>query len=165
MKTGVVPPVRNEAGFVLVENIWVKVEEGAQRTGHHIDHVRRLARENMRVQEDKRRLRVRKEGRAYEIWLPDLVDYIEKRIPVTMQKLDLSSVEETWVNASEAAEIIGYHSSYTSHLARQMADTPEDEREIRIKKRSTGMEMWLPDLMVYVSKVGRGPKKRHPKDT
>lgn len=150
---------------MLVEEIWVKVDEGAERTGHHVDHVRRLARENMRLPEDERLLRVRKEGKAYEIWLPDLVNYVDKRIPVTMKELDLSTVEETWVNAAEAAEITGYHRTYISHLGMQMARTPENEREIRIKQRATGRELWLPDLMVYVSKVGRGPKKRLPKNT
>jgi len=149
----------------LVEAIWVKVEEGAQRTGRHVDHVRRLARENMRLPEDKRLVRVRKESRAYEVWLPDLVNYIEKRIPATQQNLDLSKIEETWVNAAEAAEITGYHRDYTSKLAMTMARMPEAEREIRIKERSTGREMWLPDLVAYVGKIGRGPKKRHPKDT
>jgi hypothetical protein len=150
---------------VLVENIWVKVDEGAERTGHHVDHVRRLARENMRLPEDERLLRVRKEGKAYEIWLPDLVNYVDKRIPVTMNHVELSKVEETWVNAAEASEITGYHRTYISQLAMHMARTPENEREIRIKQRATGRELWLPDLMVYVSKVGRGPKKRLPKDT
>lgn len=149
----------------MVEEIWVKVDEGAQRTGHHVDHVRRLARENMRLPDDERLLRVRKEGKAYEIWLPDLVNYVENRIPVTMKQLNLSSIEETWVNAAEAAELTGYHRTYLSQLAMQMARTPEDEREIRIKQRATGREMWLPDLMIYVSKVGRGPKKRHLQNT
>jgi hypothetical protein len=77
----IVPPVRSEAGFLLVEEIWVNVEEGAQRTGYNIDHVRRLARENLRLPEDERLMRVRKETRAYEIWLPDLINYVERRIP------------------------------------------------------------------------------------
>jgi len=150
---------------LLVEAIWVKVDEGAQRTGRHIDHVRRLARENIRLPEAERLLKVRKEGKAYEIWLPDLVNYIERRVPATMEQLDLSDVAQEWVSSTEAAEIFGYHRSYLSHLAMQMAETPEDEREIRIKKRPHGTEMWLPDLTVYVNKIGRGPKKRRPKDT
>lgn len=146
---------------MLSEQIWVGVDEGAKRTGGHIDYIRRLARDNMRLPEDERFLHVRKEGRAYEIWLPDLVNYVEKRIPATMAQLDLSKVEKIWVNASEAVEITGYHRSHVSKLSAQMAQKPESEREIQIKKRSTGTELWLPDLIAYVSKVGRGPKKHH----
>lgn len=160
----IVPSVRSEAGFLLVEEIWVNVEEGAQRTGYHLDYVRRLARENLRLPEDERSMRVRKEKYAYEIWLPDLVNYVTKRVPANIQNLEPSKAEEIWVNASEAAEIIGYHRRYVSTLAMQMLRTPEDEREIRAKQRSNGAELWLPDLIAYIRKVGRGPKKRHTKD-
>jgi len=93
------------------------------------------------------------------------VNYIEKRTPATKQNLDLSKIEETWVSSTEAAEITGYHRRYVSTLAMQMAAMPEDQREIRIKKRPHGTELWLPDLMAYVNKVGRGPKKHRLKDT
>jgi hypothetical protein len=148
---------------ILVEEIWVNVQQGAEKTGRHIDHIRRLARESWRLPEDQRPIRIRKDGHPYLIWLPDLVNYVEKRIPVTMQKLDLSDVEKTWVSATEAAEITGYNRDYLSKLAGDMSRKPEGEREIRTKKRPHGMEMWLPDLVAYTHKVGRGSKKRFPK--
>ncbi len=148
----------------MVEEIWVNVEEGAERTGYHLDYVRRLARENMRLPEDERMLRVRKDGHAYTIWLPDLIDYVQKRVPLQLKNADLSSVEEVWVNAAEASEITGYHRRYISTLAMQMLRVPEGEREIRAKQRSNGAELWLPDLIVYIHKVGHGPKKRQQKD-
>jgi hypothetical protein len=148
---------------LLVEEIWVKVDEGAQRTGRHIDHVRRLARDNIRLPEEKRLVRVRKEGKAYEVWLPDLVNYIEKRVPATMRNLDLSSIEQTWVNTTEAAEATGYNRDYLSTLALRMFQKPEDEREIKTKKRANGYEMWLPDLIAYTHRVKHGPQgKRKP---
>jgi hypothetical protein len=150
-------------GSFLAEQIWVSVREATQITGYNLDHVRRLARENWRRSENERLLRVRKDGHAYTIWLPDLINYIEKRIPATMQNVDLSSVEKTWVNAAEGSEMTGYHRSYISKLASQMLEKPENEREIRVKKRATGSELWLPDLVTYTHKVGRGPKKRTPK--
>jgi len=142
----------------LVEEIWVKVDDGAQRTGHHIDHVRRLARESWRMPEAERRVRVRKDGRAYEIWLPDLINYVVKGIPATMQNLDLSSIEQTWVNTAEAAEATGYNRDYLSTLALRMSQKPENEREIKTKRRANGYEMWLPDLIVYTYKVKHGPQ-------
>lgn len=150
--------VCSEAGFALVEEIWVNVEEGAQRTGYNIDHVRRLARESLRLPEKERLMRVRKENRAYEIWLPDLINYIERRIPYTTDDLDLDSVEQIWVNTAEAAEYTGYNRGHLSLLGMQMWNKPENEREIKTKKRSSGYEMWLPDLVVYTNKIGRGPQ-------
>jgi hypothetical protein len=129
-------------------------------TGYHLDHVRRLARESWRLPEDQRPIRVRKDGHAYEIWLPDLINYVEKRIPATMQNIDLSSVEKTWVNTTEGAEITGYSRDYLSGLAVRMLEKPEEEREIKIKKRANGNELWLPDLIIYKHKVKHGPQRK-----
>jgi hypothetical protein len=148
---------------LLVEEIWVNVEEGAERTGYNIDHVRRLARENLRLPEAERSMHVRRERHAYEIWLPDLVNYVTKRVPANIQNLESAKVKKIWVNAAEGAEITGYHRRYVSTLAMQMLRKPEKEREIRAKQRSNGAELWLPDLVAYVNRVGRGPKKRTPK--
>jgi hypothetical protein len=146
----------------LAEEIWVSVAQATQMTGYNHDHVRRLARESWRLPEDHRRIRVRKDDHAYEIWLPDLINYIERRIPPpALPNIDLSDIEETWVSSTEAAEMTGYNRQYLSKLAMEMSGKPEKEREIRIKKRPAGTEMWLPDLMAYRYRVGRGPKKRN----
>src|SRR5574341_1337508 len=110
----------NGARSLSSQEIWVNVAEGARRTGYNLDHVRKLARDSWRLPENERPLRVRKDNHAYAIWLPDLINYVERRIPATMQNIDLSAIEATWVNASEAAEITGYHRDYTSKLALQM---------------------------------------------
>jgi hypothetical protein len=71
--------------------------------------------------------------------------------------------EEIWVNLSEAAEIMRYNLLSVRKLADRLSKQPEAEREIRMRKRSFGWEMWLPDLMVYMSKPRRGPKPKRAK--
>src|SRR5262249_53941707 len=122
--------------------------------------VRRLARENMRLPENERLIRVRKEGHAYAIWLPDLINYAEKRAPDSAENSDEAPIEEIWVNTNEGAQITGYNRSYMSNLAVEMWERPESEREIRTRKRSTGIELWLPDLMAYRRKLRHGPLRK-----
>lgn len=69
--------------------------------------------------------------------------------------IDDSRIEETWVNVTEGAEITGYNRGYVVKLAKVIWDQPEAEREIRLRKRSNGYELWLPDLVRYAQK--RGP--------
>ena len=140
---------------MLSEEIWVTVDEGAERTGYSIDHVRRLARENMRLPEAERSLRVRRDTHAYAIWLPDLMNYFQKIENGHPQ----NPAEEIWVNTAEAAEITGYHRTYLSRLASKMWNTPEDEREIKTKRRGGNFEMWLPDLLLHQHVGGKGPRK------
>ncbi len=72
--------------------------------------------------------------------------------------IDNHLTEETWVNLTEGAHYTGYSREYVFKLARRMWEQPEGERQIRVRKRSNGYEMWLPDLMEYAGK--RGPYKR-----
>jgi hypothetical protein len=69
----------------------------------------------------------------------------------------LGVMETIWVNVTEGAEITGYHRDYVVKLARKMWKKPEDEREIKLRKRSNGYDIWLPDLMNYIENIGRGP--------
>ena len=74
-----------------------------------------------------------------------------------------SYVEEIWVNSAEGAEITGYSRQYMTRLATIMNKKPEAEREIKLKRRTYGYEMWLPDLIDYIENVGHGPhRKRNP---
>jgi hypothetical protein len=142
-----------------VEEIWVNVEEGARRTGYHLDHVRRLARENWRLPENERYIRIRKDGHAYAIWLPDLIHYFEGNNAARVTSPD----EEIWVSVREAADMIGYTRSYVTKIAVTMLEKTEAEREIQVRKRSFGYELWLPDLLVHTTKKGIGPQgKRKP---
>jgi hypothetical protein len=74
-----------------------------------------------------------------------------------MSDSELEKVEEIWVNLTEASEITGYNSGSLRKMALTMAQEPEETRAVRIRKRSNGWEMWLPDLMVYVKRARRGP--------
>jgi hypothetical protein len=139
----------------LAEEKWVSVAEATQITGYNHDHVRRLARENWRLPQDQRRIRVRMEGQAYAIWLPDLVSYFGEGDNGDVQNPE----EQIWVNTTEGEEATGYNRAYLSQLAGKMWAKPESEREIRTKKRAGGYEMWLPDLLRHKQKGRRGPKK------
>jgi hypothetical protein len=58
-------------------DVWVSTNEAVERTGYFHTHVRKLARENWNLPEDQRFIRVRRPIDRYEIWLPDLLKYIE----------------------------------------------------------------------------------------
>jgi hypothetical protein len=68
--------------------------------------------------------------------------------------------QETWVNVTEAAEITGYNRGYILKLATKIWRLPEDEREIQLRKRSSGYDIWLPDLLAYIEKPFRGPQPK-----
>lgn len=144
----------------VVEEIWVNVAEGAEITGYHPDHVRRLARENGRLPEEQRYIQIRKDSSGYAIWLPDLMNYIKRGNPFINPVPDHQSFDEMWVNTREGAEKTGYNRQYVKLLAMRIWRQTEKERSIRIRKRSNGFELWLPDLMAYVGLPGRGPQRK-----
>jgi len=76
-----------------------------------------------------------------------------------MSDVELEKIEpkEIWVDLYEAAEIIGYNYHSMRRLIYGMSQQPEDEREIKLRKRTSRWELWLPDLIKYVEKPGRGP--------
>ncbi len=138
-----------------VAEIWVTAAEGAEKTGFHLDHVRRLARENWRLPEVKRFIRIRKESEEYAIWLPDLMNYATKNMPLPDENVD-----EIWVNTSEASVITGYNQRHLKRLANKFWHMPEEDRSIRVLNRTGRYEMWLPDLVYYLSQPGRGPQPK-----
>jgi hypothetical protein len=148
-----------------IEQIWVNVAEGAEKTGYHPDHVRRLARENERLPEAQRFIRIRKDPREYAIWLPDLMNYAKRGNPFANSDSSHQLVEEIWVNTTEGANITGYNVDYLRQLAQKMWQQPEGERAIKMLNRSRRYEMWLPDLIAYIEGLGHGPQpKRTNKD-
>jgi hypothetical protein len=60
-----------------VEQIWVSTSEGAEITGYNADYLQQLARKISRQPEDERAIKVRSRSKRYELWLPDLVNYIK----------------------------------------------------------------------------------------
>ena len=75
-------PVRD----IDVEEIWVNVTEGAEIIGYHPDYVRKLARDNWSMPENERSLVVRRHSGGYMLWLPDLIDYVNKKNRISHAK-------------------------------------------------------------------------------
>jgi len=71
-----------------------------------------------------------------------------------------SIVEEIWVNVTQAADITGYNRQYVLRLARNLWKLPEKSRPIKMWKRSSGYDLWLPDLMNYIENIGHGPHRK-----
>jgi hypothetical protein len=67
------------------------------------------------------------------------------------------NVDEIWVNTTEAAEFTGYNYHSIRKVIQRIASQPEESREIKMRRRTTGWEMWLPDLMAYVKRPRSGP--------
>ena len=65
--------------------------------------------------------------------------------------------QEIWVNVTEAAEMTGYHRDYIKKLAMKIWKLPENERSVQMRKRSSGFDIWLPDLVAYLRENGHGP--------
>ena len=65
--------------------------------------------------------------------------------------------QEIWVMASEGAELTGYSTRYLGQLAKKYSLLPEDERDIKVRKRGGRHELWLPDLLRYIDEIGYGP--------
>ena len=65
--------------------------------------------------------------------------------------------QEIWVMMSEGAEITGYNGRYLEQLAKKNSRLPEDERDIKVRKRGGRLEVWLPDLLRYIKEIGYGP--------
>ena len=59
-----------------VEPIWVTTAEAAEITGYNRKHVMRLALQMWRQPEAERSIKVRRRS-IYELWLPDLMNYIK----------------------------------------------------------------------------------------
>ena len=74
-----------------------------------------------------------------------------------MSDAELEKVEEIWVNISEATEITGYNSGSLRKLAWTMFQEAGEQPAVKVRKRSNGWEIWLPDLLAYVKRPRRGP--------
>jgi AAA+ ATPase superfamily predicted ATPase len=60
------------------QEIWVITSEGAEITGYSQEYLEQLARKNRRLPEDERVIKLRKRAGRYDLWLPDLLRYIEE---------------------------------------------------------------------------------------
>lgn len=73
-------------------------------------------------------------------------------------------IAKNWVNVTEAAEIIGYHRKTVAKLVLATWKLPENERLLRLQRRSNGYMIWLPDLIQYSKQKGHAPqpKRKNP---
>jgi hypothetical protein len=71
--------------------------------------------------------------------------------------ISITPDQEIWVLTTEGAEVTGYNGQYLKKLAQRMSKLPEDERDIKIRKRVGRYELWLPDLLRYIDEIGYGP--------
>ena len=60
------------------QQIWVMTGEGAELTGYNAIYLQKMARKNLTLPEDERVIRVRMRRSRYELWLPDLLRYIDE---------------------------------------------------------------------------------------
>ncbi len=60
------------------QEIWVITPEGAELTGYSREYLERLANKNFRLPDDERLIKIRKRAGRYELWLPDLLRYIDE---------------------------------------------------------------------------------------
>jgi len=82
-----------------------------------------------------------------------------------MSDAPLENVGESWVTVTEATQITGYNYSSMRKLIWKVASQPEAEREIKLRKRSYGWELWLPDLMALLEKPRRGPQRKRKQES
>jgi hypothetical protein len=64
--------------FAPEQQIWVTTREGAEVTGYNKQYLEKLAKKNWRLPENERDIKIRNRSRRYELWLPDLLIYIEE---------------------------------------------------------------------------------------
>ena len=79
-----------------------------------------------------------------------------------MSDAEIEKIEpqEIWVDLREAAEITGYNSGSVKKIAQRMERQPEDQRQVKIRKRTSRWELWLPDLIAYLDGPRHGPQRK-----
>ena len=72
--------------------------------------------------------------------------------------IEITPEQEIWVMTREGAELTGYSREYVEKLAHKNLQLPEDERQIKVRRRSGHYyELWLPDVLRYIDEIGYGP--------
>ncbi len=144
---------------LTTEQIWVTTKQAAEVTSYHPRSLDRLIRNMLLQSEVERRIRIQQDDNGYQIWLPDLIDFVAQYGAGRL----LNEVEEIWVNTPEAAEITGYTQEYVQKLARKNWNLPEDQRLIKVRFRANRYDVWLPDLVNFILVHGHGPHQKTPK--
>ncbi len=73
---------------------------------------------------------------------------------------DTDKIEEIWVTVTEAAQMTGYSRDRVQRIAYNNWSLPEEEREIVMRRNSSGYLIYLPSLVEYSLVPGNGPKAK-----
>jgi hypothetical protein len=60
------------------QEVWVMTAEGAELTGYNARYLEKLAKKNSLLPENERDIKVRMRSNRHELWLPDLLRYIQE---------------------------------------------------------------------------------------
>ena len=60
------------------QEIWVMTTEGSEITGYNRRYLEQLAKKNSKLPENERSIKVRMRSHRHELWLPDLLRYIDE---------------------------------------------------------------------------------------
>ncbi|MCA0457927.1 MAG: hypothetical protein LCI00_28430 [Chloroflexi bacterium] len=60
------------------QEIWVMTTEGANITGYNSRYLQQLAKKNAQLPDNERFIKVRMRSNRHELWLPDLLHYIDE---------------------------------------------------------------------------------------
>ncbi|MEO8609090.1 MAG: hypothetical protein ABI690_14465 [Chloroflexota bacterium] len=77
-------------------------------------------------------------------------------------ELEKTEPKDVWVDIYEAAERTGYSVDGMRKVAQRIGRLPEEQREIKMRKRTSRWELWLPDVIAYVERPFRGPHSKRP---
>ena len=141
------------------EQIWIPVKEAAEMTGYTPAYLTALVKDMLLQPENERPMQVRQVSNGYEIWQPDLIEFVAQYAAGRLHR----DVKRIWVSTTEGAEITGYNRDHVIKLARDNWRIEENHRLIRVRRKAGHYDIWLPDLMKYIAEHGYGPtqKKRN----
>jgi hypothetical protein len=80
-------------------------------------------------------------------------------MPMADAELEKLDSPEIWVDLYEGAEITGYSVVGLRKIAHRMMQLPEEERQVKVRKRTSRWELWLPNLLAYVNQPNRGSRQ------
>jgi hypothetical protein len=86
--------------------------------------------------------------------------WVKVWMPMSDAELEKLDSQEIWVVLYEAAELTGYSIDGVRRVANRIGKLPEEERPIRMRKRSSRWELWLPDLLAYMDQNNHGPHRK-----
>jgi hypothetical protein len=78
----------------------------------------------------------------------------------TIRVMTSENDQNIWVSITEAAEFTGYNRGSVEKVVQRLSKKPEESREIKLRKRTIGWELWLPDLILYLQQPRHKPQRK-----